>query len=143
MKTKENKRKQKAPLSYKVIGICQEVQRNLGAELQEKYYQRALKLEFEKEEIDYSQELKVPLNYKDELIGYKQVDFLIEDKLILETKAVPFLKKEYEVQVLAYLNALQIRIGLLVNFRKKPLEIKRLILPNKYIKGNLPSIENI
>jgi GxxExxY protein len=135
--------KQKASLSYKVIGICQEVQRNLGVELQEKYYQRALKIELDKQNFHYSQELRVPLNYKDEMIGYKQVDFLIEDKLLLETKAVPFLKKEYEVQVLAYLNVLQKRVGLLINFRMKPLGIKRILLPDKYLTGRLKSIQAI
>lgn len=134
MKQKETKDKQNATLSYKVIGICQEVQSRLGPSLQETYYQRALKAELRDRNIPFEQELRVPLKYKEEQIGYKTVDFLIDEKLLLEIKAVPLMKKDYEVQVLSYLNALQIRIGLLVNFRKKPLEIKRLLLPDKYLR---------
>jgi GxxExxY protein len=143
MKRKESGLKQGKSLSYKVIGICQEVQRSLGSSLQEKYYQRALEKEFELQGIHFDSELRVPLHYKDKMIGYKQVDFVLEKKLLLETKAVPFMKKDYEIQVLAYLNTLQLRIGLLVNFREMPLMINRILLPDKYLNDeNLKSNES-
>jgi len=113
-------------LSYKLVGILFQIHRDLGFEYQEKYYQRAVALALDKERIKYQKELKIDLKYEDKIIGKYFLDFLIENKVILELKTHPFNQRDIR-QVLAYLKANNLKLGLLVNFRSKSLTFKRIL----------------
>jgi GxxExxY protein len=122
-------------LTYKVIGLCYEIHNKLGNNYKEKYYQRALEEELTQYNIKYEKEKSFYLKYKEKIIGKHYIDFLIEEILLLELKTLPFMgKKEYQ-QTLMYLNSLQLKWGLLVNFRSKKVEIKRVVLPDRYLQS--------
>lgn len=121
-------------LTHKIIGCLFEVHNYLGNNYQEKYYQRAIAEAFKAEKIHYEREYKVPVLYKGKSIGFHALDFIVEDEIVLETKAIPKLRNLDVNQTLGYMNYLQKRIGLLANFRPIKLEYKRLLLPDKYIK---------
>ncbi len=118
-------------LSYKIMGILFSVHNALGNRYQEKYYQRAIEEGLKEEKLRFKRELSVDLEYKGKKIGKYFLDFLIEDKVILEIKAVDNLKPKDFKQVLAYLTANNIELGILVNFRTDKLTFRR-ILNSKY-----------
>ncbi|MBX4205065.1 MAG: GxxExxY protein [Candidatus Doudnabacteria bacterium] len=114
-------------LSYNIIGVLIEVFRELGSKYQEKYYQRAVAVELKKRNIKYLEQVKVPLEYKSESIGHYYLDFLIEDKVILEIKKnKPFSYKDIE-QTLSYLKALDLQLGILANFTSDGVKFKRIV----------------
>lgn len=117
-------------LSYKIVGMLFEVHTKLGNRYQEKYYQRAIESEFKNNKIIYSKELAVDLMYGKERIGKYFLDFLVEDKIILEIKAVPHFKISDYKQVSAYLKSKNIKLGILANFRTEKLTYKRIINPS-------------
>lgn len=118
-------------LSYKIMGILFSIHNELGNRYQEKYYQRAIEEGLKQEKLKFSKELVVDLLYNDKKIGKYFLDFLIEDKIILEIKTVDRLKPKDFMQVLAYLTANNLELGILVNFRTERLSFKR-ILNSKY-----------
>ena len=122
-------------LSYKVVGILMDIHRQLGNRYQEKYYQRAIAVALKRNGLDFKQELSINLNYAGEKIGRYSLDFLIENKIVLEIKCVPELKPIDFKQVLAYLKAEKIELGTLVNFRPESLVYKR-ILNSDLIRSN-------
>src|SRR3989304_9266910 len=73
-------------LSYKLVGIMFDVYNALGAGLKEKTYENAVRKAFEEEELSYNQQLFVPVKYKDEVVGKLFLDFLVEDKVVVELK---------------------------------------------------------
>lgn len=116
-------------LSYQVMGVLFKVHRRLGNRYQEKYYQRAVAVELEKEKISFTREFLVRLAYGDKNIGRYFLDFVIDEKIALEIKTVPFLNQEYLNQVLAYLDVAQLKLGIVANFRTNRLIYKRLVNP--------------
>lgn len=114
-------------LSYKIVGILFEVHKKLGNRYQEKYYQRAIALGLLENKIKFDKELKVDLDYNGQKIGKYFLDFLIEKKIILEIKAVPTLTPIDFTQVLAYLKAKKLELGILANFRPESLIYKRIL----------------
>lgn len=116
-------------LSYKIMGVLFRVHRKLGNSYQEKYYQRAIEAEFEDEKISFKREVLVKLNYGDKDIGKYFLDFVVDGKIALEIKTVPFLRQEYLNQVLAYLNAANLKLGIVANFRTNRLTYRRLVNP--------------
>ncbi|OGY18342.1 MAG: hypothetical protein A2900_04365 [Candidatus Chisholmbacteria bacterium RIFCSPLOWO2_01_FULL_50_28] len=120
-------------LTHQIIGIAFEAQNKLGNLLQEKYYQRAIARLLTRERIKFNQEKPVNILLDGQKIGHYKVDFVIEDKVILEIKTTDIALSTYHHQILSYMNQLQVRVGLLANFRQPKLQIKRLILPNKYL----------
>ena len=116
-------------LSYKIMGILFKIHRKLGNSYQEKYYQRAIEVELRKEKIPYKREVLIRLVYGTENIGKYFLDFVIDGKIALEIKTVPFLRQEYLNQVLAYLDAANLKLGIVVNFRTNRLTYKRLVNP--------------
>lgn len=117
-------------LSYKIVGILFEVHTKLGNRYQEKYYQRAIESDLKAKNIKYSKELAVNLMYGKEKIGKYFFDFLIEDKIILEIKAIPCFKISDYKQVSAYLKSKNIKLGILANFRTEKLTYKRILNPS-------------
>jgi len=114
-------------LSYKIVGVLFKVHGELGGRYQEKYYQRAIEEELKKSNIRYKKEISVDLKYNNKKIGKYILDFLIENRIILEIKTVPKLHPEDFRQVLAYLKAKNIKLGILANFRGSKLVFKRIL----------------
>lgn len=114
-------------LSYDIVGILFKVHNELGNKYQEKYYQRAIEVELKNQNIKYSKEISVNLQYKNESIGRYSLDFLIEDKIILEVKAVPKVKPKDFKQVLAYLKSMNLKLGMIANFRPEKLTFHRIL----------------
>ncbi len=88
-------------------------------------YQRALELELKAAEMNYAREFEMPIYYLDQQIGTRRVDFLIEDKISVELKALIKLEDVHFAQAMNYLEAYNLEIGLLINFGSKRLEYHR------------------
>lgn len=109
-----------------IIGCAIEVHKILGNGFQEVIYQRALALELKLQGIKYHREFEMDIFYKNEKIGNRRVDFLIDDKISVEIKAVIQLEDVHLAQAINYLEAYNLEVGLLINFGSKSLEFKRL-----------------
>ncbi|MFC1541744.1 GxxExxY protein [Candidatus Latescibacterota bacterium] len=131
-------------LTHKIIGCSMEVHKTLGNGFQEVIYQRALAIELGKAGLKFQRELEMPIYYKDENIGTRRVDFLVEDLIMVELKAVTELEQVHLAQALNYLEAYKLEIGLLINFGSTSLQFKRIINERKLKKSakskNLQSI---
>lgn len=117
-------------LTHKIIGCAMQVHSFLGNGFQEVIYQRALALEFSKAGLNYERELEMDIYYKDfpDPIGKRRVDFFVERKVLVELKAMTNLEDAHLAQILNYLKAYKMEIGLLINFGEKSLNFKRTIL---------------
>ena len=114
--------------SYKIIGACMEVHRELGPGFLEAVYQEALAIEFKKQNIPFEQEKVLSIVYKDIELEKKYVaDFFCYGKIILETKAVKELCDNHRAQIINYLKATKFKLGLLVNFGEPSLKYERFI----------------
>jgi GxxExxY protein len=116
-----------AEMSYKLVGILFEVHCELGNRYQEKYYQRAVEVKLKKRKIPYKKEISVDLVIDGEKIGKYFLDFLIDNKIILELKAKPSLTKNDYKQVKAYLHAYKLELGIIANFYSDSLVYKRVL----------------
>jgi len=114
-------------LSQKVIGCAFEVSNTLGAGFFEKIYEKALCVEFEKSGLSFQCQKPVVVEYKNTLIGEYVTDIVVEDRLLLELKAVSMLCREHEAQLMNYLKATGLSVGLLLNFGRPKLGIKRMV----------------
>lgn len=131
MNTMINEQYQYSELTGKVIGCAMEVHRHLGNGFQEVIYQRALSIELHMQGIEHIREQEMPLQYKGHDIGTRRVDFFIEDKIMLEIKAVKELEDVHLAQAINYLEAYGLEIGLLINFGNTSLQFKRVMKPRK------------
>jgi GxxExxY protein len=116
-------------MTGKVIGAAMEVHKLLGNGFQEVIYQRALEKEMILRDIPFSREYEMPVFYKEDIIGSRRVDFLIDGCICVELKALTKLEDVHLAQALNYLEAFNLEIGLLINFGSKSLEYRRLINP--------------
>ncbi|MGB0525306.1 MAG: GxxExxY protein [Flammeovirgaceae bacterium] len=116
-------------LTYKIIGCAMKIHSTLGNGFQEVIYQRALAIEMTNQGIGFQRELAMPLYYDGQEIGSRRVDFLVEDIVMVELKAVIKLEDVHLAQGLNYLVAYKVDKGLLLNFGSQSLEIKRLRHP--------------
>ena len=115
--------------TYKIIGICMEVHRNLGPELLEIIYKDALEIEFKENNIPFEREKEFAIEYKGKILPHKfYADFVVNEDVILEVKAIKEFSNEHIAQILNYLKLAQSEIGLLVNFQTKSLQYKRYAL---------------
>lgn len=115
--------------TYKIIGACMEVHSKLGSGFLEPIYQEALEIEFDLRKIPYEREKPLTVHYKDKPLEKKYlVDFVCYDKVIVELKAVSEVTPVHEAQLLNYMKASSIKVGLLVNFASPSLVTKRLVL---------------
>ncbi len=94
--------------------------------IQEVIYQRALAFEFEIQGLAFQREMEISLNYKGKYIGTRRVDFFIEEKVMLEIKAVKELEDVHLAQAINYLEAYNLEVGLLINFGSKSMQFKRV-----------------
>ena len=114
-------------LCYKIIGLAMKIYNDLGYGFLEKVYENALKNELEEIKMEVRQQFPIEVIYKDKVIGDYIADLFINERVIIELKAAEKLSKIHEAQVLNYLKATGIRIGLLINFSPNKLEFKKLI----------------
>ncbi|MFA4873569.1 MAG: GxxExxY protein [Patescibacteria group bacterium] len=117
-------------LTYKIRGILFQVQNDLGTKFQEKHYCRGVASLFKQNGIPFKEQVPVKVFYKGEFLGAFKLDFLIADLIVLEAKTTDWLTSEHTQQMIRYLEATGKPVGFLVNFRKRPLEIKRVVLTN-------------
>ena len=112
-------------ITEKIIGAAFRIHGTLGTGFQEVIYQRALALEFDIISLQYCREFEMPIYYLDQHIGTRRVDFLVENKISVELKAVVKLEDVHIAQAINYLEAYNLEIGLLLNFGSKRLEFHR------------------
>jgi len=117
-------------ITQQIISCAIEVHSILGPGLLESVYEEALAHEFSMRKLRSEWQKEICLNYKGNDIGNHRIDYLVEDEVVVELKAVETMHRIYEAQVLTYLRALGKRVGLLINFNEVLLKdgIKRLIL---------------
>jgi len=117
-------------VTERIISCAMEVHSTLGPGLLESVYEEALAHEFTLRGIKYEKQKEVSLKFKGKDIGRHRIDFLVENEVVLELKAVESMHKIYQAQILTYLRATKKRVGLLINFNVERLKdgIKRLIL---------------
>ena len=114
--------------TYKIIGAAMEVHKELGCGFLEAVYEEALAIEFKMQGLPYEQQKLIEIMYKKKPMEKKyQPDFVCFGEIIVEIKALTGLSGNEEAQVINYLKATQLTIGLLINFGTKSLEYKRLI----------------
>ena len=121
-------------ITSKIIGCAMKVHSVLGNGFQEVIYQRALAIEMKKAGLEFIRELEMPIIYDNEEIGTRRVDFFVENKIMVELKAITQLEKVNLAQALNYLEAYKMEIGLLINFGEISLKFHRLINQNRKLK---------
>ena len=114
--------------TFKIIGVCMEVHRNLGPGLLEVVYKDALEIEFKANDIPFEREKEFSIEYKGIILPHKfYADFIVNEDIVLEVKAVKEFSGEHTAQVLNYMKLSESEIGLSVNFQNKSLQHKRLV----------------
>jgi len=131
MNTEEYKYKD---ITHRIIGCAMEVHSFLGNGFPEVIYQRALAYEFSKAGLAFQREINQHIFYKEltEPIGTRRADFIVEGKVLVELKARTELEDVHWAQVLNYLKAYRLEVGLLINFGAISLEWKRFIHTNRH-----------
>src|SRR3954471_19158429 len=115
--------------TYKIIGICMEVHKNLGPGLLEIVYKDALEIEFKENNIPFEREKEYSIEYKGIILPHKfYADFIINEDIVLEVKAIKEFSSEHIAQILNYIKLSSSEVGLLINFQTKSLQYKRYIL---------------
>jgi len=115
-------------LTERVIGSAYVVSNTLGPGFLENVYERALAIELEAAGIAYSRQCSLKVHYRNKEVGTYVADFVVDDQVIVEIKTLSRLLPEHQAQLLNYLKATSIGIGLLFNFGRPRLEIKRMVL---------------
>jgi GxxExxY protein len=119
----------KDDLTYKIIGCAMKVHSTLGNGFQEVIYQRCLAIEFEKADLGFAREVDQPIFYDNIAVGTRRADFVVEQKILVEIKAVIKLEDVHLAQIKNYQVAYNFDIGLLLNFGAESLEYKRIYHP--------------
>lgn len=117
---------QHSELTGRVIGCAMTVHSALGNGFQEVVYQRALEVEMVEQRLSFSREQEMPIHYKGRQIGSRRVDFLVENAVCVELKAISRLEDIHLAQAINYLEAYDLEVGLLINFGARSLEFKRV-----------------
>jgi len=115
-------------LTYAINGAVFEVNRLLGPGFLEKVYENALMIELENRGFEAKNQVAIQVSYKGKIVGEYIGDILVEDKVLVELKTVEQLDRIHEAQLLNYLKATGLQVGLLVNFKHEKADIKRLVL---------------
>jgi len=121
-------------LSYSIIGCAYDVYNELGYGHSEKYYQRAFSILFENRNIRFKEQVYYPLTFRDKIIGKIFLDFLIEEKIIVELKKDEKFTKSHIDQVLNYLKISNLRLAILINVTKNGIVYRRIVNVNEEIK---------
>jgi GxxExxY protein len=123
-------------ITEKIIGSSMKVHTALGNGFQEIIYQRALEIEMQEARLHFARELSMPIYYKGKHIGERRVDFFVEEKTMVELKAIINLENVRFAQAKNYLEAYNMQVGLLINFGSISLQFKRLENP-KFVPNTI------
>ncbi len=115
-------------LSYKIIELALEVHNELGCGFLEKVYENSLMILLDREDIPAKQQAPADVYFQNKVVGQYFADILVDNKIILELKTVDAIANVHKAQVLNYLRATDIKLGLILNFAKPRFEYKRLVL---------------
>ena len=115
-------------ITYEIRGAVFEVNKELGPGFLEKVYENALLIELKRRDLKVQTQLPLTVNYKNMPVGNYVADMLVEEKVIVELKTVEKLDNNHEAQLLNYLKATGVHVGLLVNFKNSRADIKRMVL---------------
>ncbi len=120
-------------LSYKIIGTIYNARNKYGSGQKELVYQNALAEELSEANIPYKREVPIPIKSvtTGKILGSYKLDFVVDEKVIVETKAIKFTPYKMEQQLYSYLRSTEYLVGYLVNFGSTNLYFKRIILTNK------------
>ena len=125
-------------LTYIIRGAAFEVQNQLGNGHKELVYQNALAEEFQKRKINFSREKQVPVNYNGKKVGQYQPDFIVDNKILLEVKALPYTGQREKRQFWNYLKGSEYQLAILVNFGTPKVEIIRIVNEHPRISADNP-----
>ncbi len=114
-------------LSYQTMGILFDVHNELGNKYQEKHYQRAIEIKLKSLGVTYDREVMTKIKFKNEDLGKFFIDFVIDNKLILETKKIWRISDDEIRQVLRYLESTGLKLGIIANFSHRDLEYRRVV----------------
>ena len=114
-------------LSYKVVGILFDVYNELGFGFSESHYQKAISLALIEKNIKFKEQVYNPVYFKEQIVGKYFLDFLIEDKIILEIKKESKFSKKNIDQVNSYLKSFHKKLAILANFDKEGIKFKRIV----------------
>lgn len=118
-------------LSYKLLGIAYSVHNKLGGGLREKTYENAMAIALENEKIGYLKQANLPIKYADVKVGDRFVDFLIEDRVVLELKSGERFGRSNLNQVNEYLKTNRLKLAIIINFGLEKVSFKRVINLNQ------------
>ena len=114
-------------LTYSVIGVCYQVQNELGGGLLEKSYQKALVMGLQNKGLKVKEQVKIPIYFQQQLMTTGYADFMVEGQLLLEIKRSPIFNRQHIQQLENYLTSSNLPIGLLIHFGSDRVRIKRVI----------------
>jgi GxxExxY protein len=114
-------------LSNQIIGAAIKVHKELGPGFLESIYEEALKVELSKNELDFASQMEVQIEYLGVPVGLHRLDLLVQNEVIVELKAVKELADIHFAQLRSYLKATGMNVGLLLNFSKPTLEVRRVV----------------
>ena len=114
-------------ICYQIIGCAMKVHTVLGNGFPEVIYQRALEIELKKSGLLYDREKEQPIFYDGILLGHRRVDFLVDGEILVELKAVAVTDNLNMNQIINYLEAFNLPVGLLINFGQNKLDFKRFV----------------
>jgi GxxExxY protein len=115
-------------LSYKIVGCAMEVHSKLGPGFLEKVYENSLMVLFQREGIPAKQQMPIKVRFEGEIVGEYRADILVDDKIILELKMVDKIVDIHRAQMLHYLRATGIKLGMILNFGGKNFDYERLVV---------------
>src|SRR5688500_17383664 len=114
-------------LSYEIVGCVYDVWDELGPGHLEKVYQKALGIALSSRKIAFKEQIHYPLKFRDEIVGKGILDFLVEEKIILEIKKDDIFSKPHIEQVLNYLKISKLKLAILINFGKSGIKTRRIV----------------
>jgi len=114
-------------LSYQIVGLAMNVYNVLGSGFLEKVYENAMMVAFRKAGIEAEQQASVKVHFDGEVVGEYYADILVENQIILELKVVSEISNIHRAQLLNYLKARKLRLGIILNFGKQKLEYLRFV----------------
>lgn len=132
---------EKDPLTYTIIGCAMKVHNTLGSGFQELIYQRCLAIELQRSSLAFAREKDYIIYYEGIEVGTRRADFVVEDKIIVEIKALINLEDVHLVQAKNYTVAYNYPRGLLINFGSQSLQYKLIFNPKLYPKPNSGNLE--
>jgi GxxExxY protein len=114
-------------LSYKVVGCAFDVYNSLGGGHHEKYYQRALAEALNEDKLKFLEQVNYPLKYRNKIIGRNFLDFLVENKIVVEIKKDNRFSRSNINQVMEYLKLSNLKLAILINFGSNGVTFKRVV----------------